>query len=140
MNARHRVRALANALNLSTPLGLVVAALGGATVARGPDGLLLATGYRLPVPPAPAFTLGNVVMARDPGIFERRPALLIHEARHATQYACCAGLPMVVLYVLAAGWSWVRCGDPASYNVFERRAGLLDGGYRTATAGRLRRR
>jgi hypothetical protein len=32
--------------------------------------------------------------------------------------------------VLAAAWSWVRTGDPASRNLFERAAGLADGGYR----------
>jgi hypothetical protein len=64
----------------------------------------------------------------------------VHEARHATQYAFCIGLPMVLLYLVAAGWSLMRCGDPASYNVFERRAGLLDGGYRVRTAGRWWRR
>ncbi|HSF26445.1 MAG TPA: hypothetical protein VLC50_02900 [Actinomycetes bacterium] len=36
---------------------------------------------------------------------------------------------MVAAYLLAAGWSWLRCGDPASYNHFERLAGLADGGY-----------
>jgi hypothetical protein len=140
VHTRHRVRALANALNLSTALGLLVATVGGARVRRGPDGLLLAIGYRLRVPPAPAFTLGNVIMARDANIFERRPALLDHEARHATQYAFCIGLPMVLLYLLASAWSWARCGNPAAYNVFERRAGLADGGYRVLSAGRWWRR
>jgi hypothetical protein len=37
---------------------------------------------------------------------------------------------MPVLYLAAAGWSWLRTGDFASRNVFERRAGLADGGYR----------
>ncbi len=133
------MRAVLNARNLATGLGLLVAALGRARVTRGPDGLHIATGYRLPVPPAPAFTVGNVVLARDPGIFGRRPELLAHEGRHASQYACCIGLPMVLLYVLAAGWSWVRCGDPASYNLFERRAGLADGGYRVRAARSWRR-
>ena len=28
------------------------------------------------------------------------------------------------------GWSWLRTGDRASRNFFERQAGLADGGYR----------
>ena len=36
---------------------------------------------------------------------------------------------MLVLYALASAWSWLRTGDPASRNVFERHAGLKEGGY-----------
>jgi hypothetical protein len=57
------------------------------------------------------------------------PPLVAHEARHATQYACCAGLPMLPLYFLAAGVSWGLTGDFGARNVFERRAGLAGGGY-----------
>ena len=28
------------------------------------------------------------------------------------------------------GWSWLRTGDRAARNFFERQAGLADGGYR----------
>jgi hypothetical protein len=56
--------------------------------------------------------------------------LLDHEERHVTQYAWCGGPVMPVLYLGAAGWSWLRTGDFASRNIFERRAGLADGGYR----------
>jgi hypothetical protein len=130
VEARWRVRQVVNVVNLSTPLGLLVALAGRARLSRGPDGLLLASRLRLGVP-APAFTLGNVVLIRlDDEALARRPGLLRHEARHATQYACCVGLVMLPLYGLAAVWSWLRCRDPASYNVFEVRAGLLDGGYR----------
>jgi hypothetical protein len=126
----HRLRAVANAINLSTLLGLIIGVVGRARLGWGPDGLVLGYGYRIPLPPAPAFTLGNVVLFRAaPEILERRPSLLVHESRHATQYACCLGPVMLVLYAFAAGWSWMRTGDPASRNVFERRAGLLDGGY-----------
>ncbi len=117
-------------VNLSTPLGFLVAAAGRATLSRGPDGLFLARGYRLPVPAAPAFTIGNVVLLRiDDAALARRPRLLAHEGRHATQYAWCVGPVMLPLYGLAAAWSWLRCGDPATRNVFERLAGLADGGY-----------
>lgn len=135
MRSTSRVRQVLNAVNLTTPLGLLVAAAGGARLARGPQGLVLAHGYRLPVPPAPAFTVGDVVLLRlTPAELGRRPGLLAHEARHATQYAWCLGLPMLPLYLLAALWSWLATGDPASRNAFERRAGLAAGGYREQPA------
>lgn len=125
---RAGVRRVLNLANLSTPLGLLVAALGGAAPRAGPDGLILAVGYRLPVPPAPAFTVGNVVLLRRRELLDR-PHLLRHESRHATQYAWCLGPLLIPLYLAAAGWSWLRTGDFASRNVFERSAGLADGGY-----------
>jgi hypothetical protein len=36
---------------------------------------------------------------------------------------------MIPLYLLCAGVSLALCGDYASYNPFERLAGLADGGY-----------
>jgi hypothetical protein len=130
MRAAYRVRLAANLVNGSTLAGLLVAAAGRARLARGGDGLLIGERYRLPLPPAPAFTLGNVIMtrvARD-GLLQEE-ALLAHEARHATQFAWCAGLAMLPMYFAAAGVSWVLTGDFGSRNVFERRAGLADGGY-----------
>jgi hypothetical protein len=120
------LRAGVNLANGSTLAGLGVAALGGARVKRGPERLFVGTGYRLPVPPAPAFCLGNVIITRRDGL---SPELLRHEARHATQYACCGGVLMVPLYLVAAAASWVLTGDTGAKNVFERRAGLADGGY-----------
>ena len=72
----------------------------------------------------------------------RDTALLRHEARHATQYAWCGGLLMLPLYFAAAGVSWLLSGDFGAWNVFERGAGLADGGYaaRSAPAAALRRR
>lgn len=131
VKAAHWVRLLINVINLSTPLGLVLAVVGRAQLKIGPDGLLLGYSYRIPVPPAPAFTVGNVVLfKRGKEYLERRPRLLVHESRHATQYAFCLGPVMLVLYAIAAGWSWIRTGDPTSRNVFEIRAGLVDGGYK----------
>ena len=123
-----RLRQAVNLANGSTLAGLGVAALGGAAIARSVDGLFTGTGYRLPVPPAPAFCLGNVIVARagelDPG-----SRLFRHEARHATQFAWCGGVVMVPLYLAAAGVSWVLTGDFGARNLFERLAGLSDGGY-----------
>ena len=128
MRASLRTRQVVNLANGSTLAGLGVAAIGRARVARGPDGLFTGTGYRLPVPPAPAFCLGNVIVTRYDAI-DPQSRLFRHEARHATQYAWCGGVMMVPLYLAAAGWSWVLTGDFGAGNVFERRAGLADGGY-----------
>jgi hypothetical protein len=131
---RHRVRLIVNLVNGSTAAGLGLAAAGGARLAGAPDGLLTATGYRPPVPAAPAFTLGNVIIVtrRWHGavpLEASAPRVFAHEARHATQYAWCGGLLMLPLYFAAAGASWMLCGDFAAWNVFERQAGLADGGY-----------
>ena len=122
------MRQAVNLANGSTLAGLGVAALGCAAVSRSADGLFTGTGYRLPVPSAPAFCLGNVIMTRGDGI-DPGSALFGHEARHATQFACCGGLVMIPLYLAAAGVSWALTGDFGARNVFERRAGLADGGY-----------
>jgi hypothetical protein len=128
MRPRLRVRQAVNLANGSTLAGLGVAALGGAAVARSVDGLFTGTGYRLPVPPAPAFCLGNVIVTRD-DVLDPGSRLFRHEARHATQFAWCGGVVMVPLYLAAAGVSWVLTGDFGARNVFERLAGLADGGY-----------
>jgi Domain of unknown function (DUF4157) len=130
VRAAHVLRLAMNVVNLSTPVGLLVAAAGRCRLRNGGDGLLVASGYRWRVPAAPAFTLGNVIVLRiDEAALARRPRLLAHEARHATQYACCLGVTMLPLYFLAAGWSWARVRDFSSHNIFERLAGLEDGGY-----------
>jgi hypothetical protein len=123
-----RLRQAVNLANGSTLAGLGVAALGGAAIARSVDGLFTGTGYRLPVPPAPAFCLGNVIVTRA-GHLDPDSRLFRHEARHATQFAWCGGAVMVPLYLAAAGVSWALTGDFGARNVFERLAGLADGGY-----------
>jgi hypothetical protein len=130
MRAAYRVRLAVNLVNGSTLAGLLVAAAGRARLARAADGLLVGVRYRLPVPVAPAFTVGNVILARsDRAALASMEALLAHEARHATQYAWCGGLVMLPLYFLAAGASWGLTGDFGARNLFERQAGLADGGY-----------
>jgi hypothetical protein len=125
-----RVKQVLNAVNGSTCLGLAVAGVGRCRIERGPRGLVLATGYRLRVPTAPAFTVGNVVVSRRPRDWlDRRPAMLAHEERHSWQYVVCLGVPMIPLYLLAAGYSYLRGGDIGVHNPFERLAGLEDGGY-----------
>ena len=128
MRARYRIRAAVNLANGSTLAGLGVALAGQARLSRAPDGLITATGCRLPVPPAPAFTLGNVILTRR-NLIPHDSALFRHEARHATQYAWCGGVLMLPMYFAAAGASWVVCGNFGAWNLFERNAGLTDGGY-----------
>ena len=127
------VRQVVNAVTLATPLGLVLARLGRAHLVRGPDGLLLALDYRFPVPAprAPAVTVGDVVLLRMASAdVAARPRLLVHEGRHAVQWACWLGpVGFLPAYLLASAWSWLRCRDFALGNVFEVRAGLVDGGY-----------
>ncbi len=132
VSTAHRVRAVGNALNLSTVLGLGLGWAGRARLRVGPDALILAEGYRLPLPKASAFTVGNVVLM--PGgtaeaVELRQPGTLAHEAAHSWQYFAFLGLPFLPAYAVAAGWSWLRTGDPASANWFERNAGLVRGGY-----------
>ncbi|SDX42514.1 hypothetical protein SAMN04487912_11225 [Arthrobacter sp. cf158] len=130
MTPAQRLRQIANVLNLSTPLGLAVAACSRSVVTRGPRGLIIAAGYHWKLPHAGAFTLGNVILYRAPqGTAGRNEVLLGHEERHSTQYAYCLGLPFLALYGIAAGWSMLRSGNPGSGNFFERQAGLAAGGY-----------
>lgn len=142
MNHAHRLRQVVNVCNLSTPLGLLLAAIAArGPVRRGPDGLLIAGGYRPPVPVAGAFTLGNVILVRHDLPFPLDcPELLRHEARHATQYAFCLGPLMIPPYLLCAALSMLLCGDHASFNPFERLAGLADGGYVRRSPRRCLRR
>ncbi|WP_104172825.1 DUF4157 domain-containing protein [Arthrobacter sp. Y81] len=130
MTSGQRLRQIANALNASTLLGLLLARCARTAVRTGPRGLLIATGYRWRLPFAQAFTVGNVVLFRAdaPEALSNR-ALLRHEERHSSQYAWCCGLPFLPLYFIAAGWSQLRTGNPGSANIFERLAGLEAGGY-----------
>jgi hypothetical protein len=125
-----RLRRAVNVVNLATPVGLAVAKAGGAKLAAGPHGLILAKGFR-PTLRASALTIGDVVLLkRDDAWLERHPHLLDHEARHSFQYSFWLGpLGFLPAYGLCAAWSWWRSGDPALRNAFERHAGLIDGNY-----------
>lgn len=124
------MKLVGNVLNLSTLAGVVVGVIGRARFSRGPRGLVYATGYKLGFPVASAFTVGNLIVSKhDRQYFEERPVLVKHEERHSWQYFCLVGLPMLPLYLVAAGWSWLRTGDFASRNLFERLADLKDGNY-----------
>ncbi|MFV0461103.1 MAG: hypothetical protein ACK5MT_20310 [Actinomycetales bacterium] len=147
--ARSRLRALVNTTNLSTPVGLLLAAIGGATIRRGPRRLLLAEGYRWPFPTGVAFTVGNVVLTRRQFVGADRAGpgqrggvplpdqMLDHEDVHAWQWAA-LGPAFLPSYLLALAWSWYRTGNLGTANVFERQAGLAAGGYPTGLPRRHR--
>lgn len=124
------LRAALNLVNLSTPVGILLARAAGCRIRRGPSGLLLASGWQLRLPKAAAFTVGNVVLHRDRAAPLLGPgsALLAHESRHSSQYAL-LGPAFLPLYFAAAAWSVLRTGNPGTGNPFERLAGLRDGGY-----------
>lgn len=130
MTSGQRLRQIANVLNATTLLGLALAKCARTAIRTGPRGLVIATGYRWPLPFAQAFTVGNVVLfrAEAPEALSN-PVLLGHEERHSSQYAWCLGLPFLPLYFIAAGWSQLRTGNPGAANIFERLAGLEAGGY-----------
>ncbi|HEX8510287.1 MAG TPA: hypothetical protein VF635_12445 [Propionibacteriaceae bacterium] len=125
------LRSVGNWVNLSTPLGLLVAKAGQATVRRHLGGLFLAEGYRLRFPVAGAFTVGNVIITASTWdeLQHRCPQLLDHEEAHTWQYLYCFGLPYYLAYSACLCWSWLRTGNLASGNFFERQAGLDRGGY-----------
>jgi hypothetical protein len=123
------LKLVVNFLNLMTLAGLAVAGIGRARISRGPRGLFFASGYKLGFPIAGAFTIGNVVLTRHELRYLDNQQLVRHEERHSWQYMCVIGVPFLPLYGLCAGWSWLRTGDFASRNLFERMAGLVDGGY-----------
>lgn len=126
-----RARQVLNWVNLSTPLGLGIAALGGCRFRRGPGRSVLADYYRWAFPAGGAFTVGDVVITRHDLdlLAARHPGLLRHELVHSWQWAYCLGLPFLPLYVGSMAWSWLRTGDRAASCFFEQQAGLGDGGY-----------
>ena len=136
MDAKTRdrqLRAIANWVNLATPLAFVIASLGRARPRRGPCQLWIADGYRLAFPKAGAFTIGSMVIVPHGTMDELvryNPHVLEHEEAHAKQWAICAGLPFLPLYAAATAWSKWRTGNNYAANIFEVRADLVKGGYR----------
>jgi len=115
--------ALLNTFNLTTPGGWVLARVAGCEVRRREPGWE-ATGYGWRFPHAGAFTVGSVVISRTPLV----DLVWEHECAHMRQYALLGPL-FLPGYALAAAYSLWRTGDWWSRNVFERRAGLVAGGY-----------
>jgi hypothetical protein len=133
------LRRIVNVVNLSTPLGLLLALMSASTFSRGPHGVIVARGRPLPfvAPRAMAVTVGDVVLLRasDEGV-RRYPHLFDHEARHSAQYACWLGpLGFLPAYLICSAWSWWRTRNFSLSNPFEMRAGLVEGGYARPVPG-----
>ena len=97
-----RVRTVVNWANLSTPVGLLAARAGGASLHPIGRGVLVATGWRWRRAGVDATTVGSVVLTpRDVAWLRARPALVRHEDRHVTQYAWLLGPVFLPLYLLA---------------------------------------
>ncbi len=127
----HVTRTVLTAANGTTGAGLLLAMVTRTRVRRGRDGVLIAEGWRLPVPPASCFTIGSVIITRRSAewlLAEERAALLAHESRHAGQYAVLGPL-FFPAYWVACGWSFATTGSWGVRNWFERHAGLAGGGY-----------
>ena len=125
-------RTALTAVNGTTLVGLLIAVGTGAKLRRGPGGVLIAEGYRAPLPKQTCFTVGSVIMTRKSAEWlthELHVDLLAHETRHANQYAVLGPL-FWPAYWLACGYSYATTGSYGVRNVFERHAGLAGGGYR----------
>jgi len=129
-------RTVLTAVNGTTAAGLLLAAVTGATVKRGRNGVLIAEGYRHKIPAATCFTVGSVILTRrsaDWLLHPERGDLFHHESRHAGQYGVFGPL-FWPAYWLACGYSYARTRSFATRNAFERHAGLAAGGYLTGSA------
>jgi hypothetical protein len=131
MGSGHRVRRAVTWANGTTLAGLVVAVATRTTRLPGPDGIIVAGDYRLRMPAQDCFTVGSVIITRRPPDWLLHPdqaALLGHETRHIGQYALLGPL-FWPAYWVACVWSYALTGSYGCRNLFERRAGLLAGGY-----------
>ncbi|MFB9376924.1 hypothetical protein ACFFKU_03055 [Kineococcus gynurae] len=111
-----------------TTLAVLWARRHGATFTLGPDLFVECSG----MPPRTfgrgGTTVGNAWLYGDLGGDRRRR----HELRHADQYALLGTLPFLALYGLNAAVTRNR----PHRNLFERWAGLADGGYTAGTPPR----
>jgi hypothetical protein len=134
MRRPDRVRSVATWINGTTLAGLTLATAARTTRVRAPNGVIVAGGYRLPVPKQKCFTVGSVILTRKPAewlLHPDRADLLGHEMRHIAQYAALGPLFWPAYWAMC-GYSYLLTGSYGGRNTFERRAGLRAGGYREA--------
>ena len=112
----------------ATTLAVAWARANGATFTLGPDLFVECAGMRPGSYARGGTTIGNAWLHGGLGGPQRRR----HELRHADQYALLGTTGFVTLYALNA----LVTRNRPHHNVFERWAGLADGGYAT---GRTRR-
>lgn len=124
-------RSRLNWANGTTVAGLALARAARCRRQSGPNGTIIAGHYRLAVPAAVCFVVGDVIFCRESAHWllaaEQRPVLR-HEFRHTEQYALLGPL-FWPLYAASCAWSYALTGHYGSRNAFERAAGLTDGGY-----------
>lgn len=99
----------------------------GATITLGEDLFVECSGMPRGSYGRGGTTVGNVWLYGDLGGPHRRR----HELRHADQYALLGTVPFLALYGLNA----LVTGNRPHRNVFERWAGLQDGGYSRPAPG-----
>ncbi|HEY2794452.1 MAG TPA: hypothetical protein VGJ28_18970 [Micromonosporaceae bacterium] len=125
-------RSRRNRFNGTTACGHLLARLTRCRRRPGPLGTTIAEHYRLRVPAAAHFVIGDVVFCHGSAYaLLVRPRLLVHELRHTYQYARWGPLFFPV-YFASSAWSFLVTGSFGARNVFEVGAGLADGGYRDA--------
>jgi len=126
------VRTTLTWVNGTTLLAMLLAGVARTRLRRAPGGVYIAETYSWRVPRQHCFTLGAVIFSRRPAdwlLDVRREQLLAHETRHVGQYAV-LGPFFLPAYGVASAWSWLLTGAYGCRNVFERHAGLAEGGYR----------
>jgi len=133
MPRRHLVRLFINTLTGINIFGVAVGVLSrGRPTWDARFGLIVFMQCKIPWPPAAAMTFGDVVVvraARWQTLEEVPLALMQHEAAHSRQYPFVLGFPYLPLYWLCCAYSYLRCRDYWSFNPFEVKAGLAEGGY-----------
>jgi len=135
MTTRRLLRHLINAISGISLFGVILGLISrGKPAIDHSRGLIIFLNCTIPWRWASAVTFGDVVLVLSPpirwaSVAEMPPKLLDHEEKHAIQYTYTLGLPYFPLYWLACGYSWLKAGDHWSFNVFEVKAGLADGGY-----------
>jgi len=138
MTRRHHVRLLINTLTGINLFGVLVGVLSRGRAVWDPRfGLLVFIGCKIPWPPAAAMTFGDIVVVRAlqwQSLDDIPVALMQHEAAHSRQYPFVLGFPYFPLYWLCCAYSYLRCRDYWSFNPFEVRAGLAEGGYQKSTS------
>ncbi|HEX7746839.1 MAG TPA: hypothetical protein VF462_16465 [Micromonosporaceae bacterium] len=118
-------------INGTTLAGLALAAAARTVRVRAPGGVIVASGYRLPLPKQDCFTVGSVILTRKPAewlLDPDRADVLGHEMRHIAQYAAFGPLFWPAYWTMC-GYSYLLTGSYGGRNPFERRAGLRAGGY-----------
>ena len=127
-----------NRINLSTPLGLLIAKIfGGATIQLN-NGIYVNYGRKGKYNNSWAITIGDVILTKtDKNCklcqsgkhHDLSNALLRHELVHSEQYAKFGGLIFLALYLFASIKSFIIYRNRWQGNIYEIQAGLQDGGY-----------